>query len=151
MAECNEHNHEHGPEQITESQLRELRCKYFTIRHPRVPECGHALDTINEPTFRNCQFCWFTFFTTHGDLVKVTHEAFSEHGPAFVDKLRGRRYRVMFTRFMSTMNRLKEEADALQEQRSRENVASPEGCDGTTTPADGTIQTVVPPGSEDVL
>ena len=122
MAECTEPEHDHAiqPKQITELQLRQLRGKYFTVRHPRVPECGHALDTINEPTFRNCQYCWFSFFTTHGELVNVTHEAFQEHGPEFVDKLRGRTYRIMFTRFMSTMNRLREDAEKLQKEKDEQ-------------------------------
>ena len=108
---------------LSERQFRELRGKYFTIRHPRVKECGHALDQINEPTFRNCQTCWFSFFSTHAELVTVTDEAFREHGAAFVDKMRGRRYRTMFTRFMATMARFKQESDTLKlEQESQEKL-----------------------------
>ena len=119
--------HNHGPQQITEAQLRQLRGKYFTVTHKRTPECGHHLDMINEPTFRNCEYCWFSFFTTHGELVNVTHEAFQEHGAAFVDKLRGRKYRTMFTRFMSTMNRLREESEKLKEQETNDQERTNEG------------------------
>jgi hypothetical protein len=115
-----EHNHNHGPKQITEAQLRKLRGQYFTVRHERVKTCGHALDSINEPTFRNCETCWFSFFVTHGELVKVTDEAIQEHGLAFVDKLRGKKYRVQFCRFMSTMNRLREDAEKLQKEKDEQ-------------------------------
>ena len=101
---------------LTERQFRELRGKYFTVRHLRVKECGHLLDQINEPTYRNCEYCWWAFFSSHGELVNVTDEAFKEHGPAFVDKLRGKQYRKMFTAYMSTLAAFKLEADAMQAQ-----------------------------------
>jgi len=112
---------EHAPasKQITPAQFRELRGKFFTVRHERVKTCGHHLDKINEPTFRNCETCWFSFFASHGELVKVTDEALQEHGAGFVDKLRGKHYRVQFCRFMSTMNRLREESEALQEKNGQ--------------------------------
>jgi hypothetical protein len=102
---------------LTERQFRELRGKYFTIRHPRVKPCNHHLDQINEPTFRNCESCWFMFFNSHGPLVEVTDKAFQEQGPAFLDKMRGIKYRKAFTSFMSTVARMKREND---EQQSRE-------------------------------
>jgi hypothetical protein len=115
---------------LTESQFRQLRGKYFTIRHHRVKECNHLLDQINEPTFRNCEFCWFTFFSSHGELVQVTDEAFKTHGAPFVDRLRGVTYRKMFTRFMSTMARFKAEADALQEKTNEQSgEESMAGCE----------------------
>jgi hypothetical protein len=105
---------------LTEAQFRKLRGMYFTVRHHRVQPCGHLLDQINEPTFRNCEACWFTFFNSHGPLVEVTDKAFQEQGFRFLDKMRGKTYRVMFTRFMSTIAQMKRESDALQENQSRE-------------------------------
>jgi len=37
---------EHAPasKQITPAQFRELRGKFFTVRHERVKTCGHHLD-----------------------------------------------------------------------------------------------------------
>lgn len=99
------------PQQLTERQFRELRGKYFTIRHFRVRPCNHHLDQINEPTFRNCESCWFTFFSSHGELVQVTDKAIQEQGAPFLDKMRGRTYRKMFCRYMSTLARLKREQD----------------------------------------
>ena len=100
---------------LTERQFRELRNRYFTIRHIRVPDCGHKADSINEPTHRNCEYCWFFFLESHPDLVKVADEAYVEHGAAFIDKLRGRKFRVMFTRFMATKLALKKEMDERNE------------------------------------
>jgi hypothetical protein len=105
------HDNEPSQPQITEQQFRELRGKYFTVRHPRVKECNHALDQINEPTFRNCQFCWFSFFSSHGELVQVTDKAIQEQGPAFLDKMRGREYRKRFCQYMSTLAHFQKEAD----------------------------------------
>lgn len=102
---------------LTQEQFRKLRGLYFTIRHHRVQPCGHLLDQINEPTFRNCEACWFCFFNSHGPLVEVTDKAFQEQGPAFLDKMRGVKYRRAFTSFMSTIARMKKESD---EQQSRE-------------------------------
>ena len=106
------------PQKIDESTMRVLRGKYFTVRHGRVKECNHLLDQINEPTFRNCQFCWFSFFSTHGELVQVTDKAVQEQGVAFLDKMRGRKYREMFFRFMSTMAKFKKEYDERIEREA---------------------------------
>jgi hypothetical protein len=101
---------------LTEQQFRMLRGKFFTVRHNRVKECGHLLDQINEPTFRNCEYCWWAFFSSHGELVQVTDKAFQEQGVAFLDKMRGKKYRIQFCRYMSTLARFKKEAD---EQNNR--------------------------------
>lgn len=134
---------------LSEAEFRKLRGKYFTVRHHTVAECGHKLDMINEPTFRNCEYCWFAFFSSHGELIQVTDEAFQTHGAAFLDKMRGRHYRKMFTRYMSTLSAFKLEADAmkaaqekLNEQQSgevqsggdsRENVGQGEGYQDVST------------------
>ena len=125
---------------LTESQFRELRGKYFTVRHHRVKECGHLLDMINEPTFRNCEYCWWAFFSSHGELVNVTDEAFKEHGPTFVDRLRGKQYRKMFTRYMSTLAAFKLEADVMQaakEAQEKNDEAGNIQSSGSTREADG--------------
>ena len=122
---------------LTERQFRELRGRFFTIRHIRVPQCQHLLDQINEPTFRNCEWCWYTFFNSHGELVNVTDEAFKEHGPAFIDKLRGQQYRKMFVRFMSTLAAFKLEADALQAREKTNDEAGNIQGSGATREADG--------------
>lgn len=96
---------------LTEAQFRKLRGQFFTIRHHRVQPCNHLLDQINEPTFRNCESCWFVFFNSHAELVEVTDKAFQEQGFRFLDKMRGVTYRKAFTSFMSTIARMKKESD----------------------------------------
>jgi len=120
-----EHNHEHGPKQITESQLRELRGKYFTVRHPRVPECNHKSDVINEPRHRNCQHCWFSWLESHQELVKVADEAYIEQGKEFLDKMRGKTFRIMFCRYMATKLKIKKETEqnGSSERLNRETVS----------------------------
>lgn len=112
---------------LSERQFRELRGKYFTVRHLRVRECWHLLDQIAEPTFRNCQYCWWAFFSSHGELVNVTDEAFKEHGAAFVDKMRGVTYRKMFTSYMSTLAAFKVEADAMAAKAAEEKNGNESG------------------------
>ena len=116
MTECTEPVHDHGPKQITELQLRQLRGKYFTIRHDLVKECGHKIDRMNEPSI-GCEWCWWTWLSGHGELVKTTDEALQEHGKEFVIKLRGRRYLKYFLRFMSTLARFKKEQEQQCQQK----------------------------------
>jgi len=98
------------PEQMTLRQFKALRAKYFTVRHKRMEPCGHRLDAMNEPR-NNCEFCWFAFFQTHGELVQTTDRAYQEQGAEFLDKMRGQKYRKMFLRFMSTMAMFKKEME----------------------------------------
>ena len=120
-----EHNHDHGPKQITEGQLRKLRGQYFTVRHPRVPECNHKSDVINEPRHRNCQHCWFSWLESHPELVKVADEAYIEQGAAFLDKMRGKTFRVMFCRYMATKLKMQKEKeqDGSSERPNRETIS----------------------------
>jgi hypothetical protein len=118
MHDNTEHTHTEAcetpvqPQQrITPEQFRKLRGQYFTVRHHKVQPCGHLLDQINEPTFRNCESCWFCFFNSHAQLIEVADKAFQEQGPAFLDKMRGKKFTRMFKRFMSTIARLKKESD----------------------------------------
>ena len=94
--DANEHVHEGACEQsqlpladniqpnpinhLTEAQFRQLRGRYFTIRHVPVPECGHLIDMINEPRHRNCEWCYWAWFSAHGELVQVADKALQEQG-----------------------------------------------------------------------
>jgi hypothetical protein len=106
--------------QLTETEFRKLRGQYFTVRHQRVKPCGHKIDELNEPRHRNCEACWFCFFNSHAQLIEVTDKALQEQGPAFLDKMRGKKYREYFCKFMSTVARMKRESD----ERAREEAAS---------------------------
>ncbi len=98
------------PEQMTLRQFKALRAKYFTVKHKRMDPCGHRLDAMNEPR-NNCEFCWFAFFQTHGELVQTTDRAYQEQGTEFLDRTRGQKYRKMFLRFMSTIAMFKKEME----------------------------------------
>ena len=105
-----------GP--ITESQLRALRGKYFTVRHIPLTDCGHKMDVINEPRHRNCENCFFQWMNFHPQLVQTVDEAWREHGQAFVIKLRGRWFAKMFGRYMATVIAFKKQEEAERENRS---------------------------------
>jgi hypothetical protein len=96
---------------LSEAQFRKLRNLYFTVRHTLVKECGHKIDMINEPRHRNCEFCYWTWLSAHGELVQVADRALQEQGKAFLIKMRGRHFYEMFVRYMSTLARFKKEQD----------------------------------------
>ena len=106
--------------QLTESQFRQLRGLYFTVRHHKVQPCGHKIDELNEPRHRNCQSCWFLFFESHPQLVEVTDRAFIDQGTKFLDKMRGKAYTKWFGRFMATKLRLKQESDEHEARNKTE-------------------------------
>lgn len=105
------------PEQMTLRQFRALRGKYFTIRHKRMEPCGHRLDQVTEPR-NNCEYCWFAFFQTHGELVQTADKAAMEQGIDFLDRMRGVKWRKMFLRFMSTVAMFKKE---MEDAKAKEN------------------------------
>lgn len=102
------------PPPMTLREFKKLRAKYFTVKHQRMEPCGHRLDAMNEPR-NNCEYCWFAFFQTHGELVQTTDRAIQEQGTDFVDKMRGIKYRKMFLRFMSTMAMFQKEIERAKE------------------------------------
>lgn len=106
------------PTEMTLRQFKALRAKYFTVRHKRMDPCGHRLDAMNEPR-NNCEFCWFAFFQTHGELVQTADRAYQEQGTDFLDRMRGIKFRKMFLRFMSTMAMFKKEIEAAKGQNGQ--------------------------------
>ena len=117
-----------GP--ITESQLRALRGKYFTVRHIPLTDCGHKMDVINEPRHRNCSNCFWQWVNFHPKLVETVDEAWREHGKEFIIRLRGKHFAKQFGRYMSTVSHFREQERqlALQNQKSAgENIRQIEG------------------------
>jgi hypothetical protein len=102
------------PKLMTESEFRMMRRMHFTVRHGRVDVCGHRFDSITEPR-NNCEYCWWAFFKSHGELVQVTDRAYQEQGSDFVDKLRGVKYRKNFLKFMATLAKFQAEAAQTQD------------------------------------
>jgi hypothetical protein len=83
---------------------------YFTVRHDVVQPCGHKLDRINQPK-GNCEFCWFSFYESHPDLVKTADDAYIRHGAEFLDKIRGIKFRKYFLRYMATKLKIQQEME----------------------------------------
>ena len=106
-----------APGQLPEHQLRELRAKYFTVRHQRIIDCGHKLDALNEPRHRNCEACWFLFFETHPDLVTTADKAYLEQGRSFLDRMRGQKFTDFFVRYMATKLALQKEKENEQRRK----------------------------------
>jgi hypothetical protein len=111
------------PQQISLKQLKELRGKYFTVRHIPLEECGHKLDALNEPRHRNCETCWWHWFETHPALVEAVDDAWRTQGKRLVVNLRGTHFATMFARYVVTrtaINKEREEANAVKESNSEE-------------------------------
>lgn len=107
--------------QLTMTEFRKLMNQYFTVRRPFVQGCGHKIDINNQPRHRNCEYCWFAFFKEHGDLVNTADEIYKNYGMTALDQLQGRKFRVMFTRFMSTLWKLKQEMEDKKEENGTSN------------------------------
>lgn len=128
---------------LTPEQFRKLRGRYFTIRHHRAKPCNHKIDEINEPRHRNCESCYFMWFSAHGELVQVADRALQEQGKDFLIRMRGRHFYEMFVRYMSTLARLKKEQERDKETRiAREEIR--------TTDGDKTVGNTLPENSLDV-
>ncbi len=106
-----------NPPQLTEKLLRKLRGKYFTVKHPRLTECDHRLDMINEPRY-NCENCWFQFFNTHPQLVEVADQFYKTHGKNAMISMRGVKFVKMFGRYMATVIHLMKEEGRLSGNNS---------------------------------
>lgn len=118
------------PPVLTEALMAKLRSKYFTVRHPRVTECGHRFDMVNEPR-NNCELCWINFFAYHPQLVETADQFFRTQGKNPMIAMRGKKFFKYFTRFMVTLLREKEAREAqLKEQNVSRNQESRLG-DGT--------------------
>jgi len=111
------------PPELTAELVSRLRSKYFTVRHPKLVECGHRLDMINEPRHRNCENCWWTFFNTHPQLVETADQFFRTQGKEAMIGMRGTQFVKMFVRFMSTVHHFLEE-EKKRESHNQETVAS---------------------------
>lgn len=101
---------------ITRTEYGKLRYEQLTVRHQRVPMCGHKFVPEHEPRHRNCESCWFTFFNVYGQLTQAVEEVFQKHGKNVVVGLRGPKFFENWLKFMSTVANLK----LAQEARSQE-------------------------------
>jgi hypothetical protein len=118
-----------NPPQLTEKLLSKLRGKYFTVKHPRLTDCGHLLDMINQPK-NNCQTCWWTWFNSHPQLIEVADQFFRTHGKNAMISMRGEKFVKMFLRFMSTVHHFMEQ-ERLKNANNSER-ANTDSVDGDT-------------------
>jgi hypothetical protein len=106
-----------APRQVSWAELKQLRGQYFTVRHGRVYPCGHRFDKITEPR-TNCEYCWYNWLNSHGELIQSVDRAFQEQGKDFVIKLRGEKFLRMFLRYMSTIAKFKAEEEEKNEREA---------------------------------
>jgi hypothetical protein len=110
------------PPKLTEALMRQLRGKYFTVKHPRLETCGHKYDPINEPRHRNCENCWFQFLNTHPQLVETADQFFRTQGKKAMIGMRGEHFVKMFVRYMATVIHMMNEERALNVAHSQERI-----------------------------
>lgn len=109
---------ESGLKEITYHEYKTMMRQFFTVRNGIVQNCGHKIGTDQEPKYKNCEECWFAFFNTHGEFVQAVDEAYNEHGPAFIEKMKGTKFTRMYLAFMSTV------AQSLRTRSAIPNVAN---------------------------
>jgi hypothetical protein len=125
-----------NPPQLTEGLLRKLRGRYFTVRHPFLVDCGHKLDMINQPK-NNCDNCWFQFFNTHGELVKVADQFYRTHGKGAMVSMRGEKFVKNFGRFMVTVLAMKQEEADVVSNPEGSNIGSVNGDEASGQAGEG--------------
>lgn len=101
---------------ITRAEYGKLRYRQLTVRYQRVPMCGHKFVPGAQPRHRNCERCWFGFFSVHGEFTKSVEELYAKHGGVPVSRLLGAKLLHNFRKFMSTLAAMK----SIQEARSQE-------------------------------
>jgi hypothetical protein len=125
-----------NPPVITEKLLRQLRNRYFTVKHVVLTNCNHRLDMINQPK-NNCENCWFQWFNTHPQLVETTDQFFRTHGKGPLIGMRGEKYCKMFVRYMATIIHFMNEEKAKKEAQEKVNESASESqsIGNTVSPA----------------
>jgi len=101
------------------TEQRQLNKIWVTRRLDHIKECGHKFSAYEEPR-TNCEWCWFTFFNTNGELVKTADECFREEGRDILERVRGKKFTKMFLRFMSTVAQFVNEQKGKNEIRVQE-------------------------------
>ena len=119
-----------NPPSITPELIRQLRGKYFTVKHVRLTDCGHLLDMVNQPK-NNCETCWFNWFNSHAKLIEVADEFYRTHGKQPMIAMRGVKFVKNFLRFMATVHHFMQLEKLAKEQNVTNNQEGPTLGDGT--------------------
>jgi hypothetical protein len=102
---------------LTQTEFKKLLRMYFTVRHGSVKGCGHKLDVNNDPR-NHCEYCWFAYFNTNGQMAQTADECFTNEGEDVLVRIRGKKFVKYFKRFMSTLARFKREQEFLKQEKS---------------------------------
>ena len=105
-------------EEITRAEYKKVMRETFTVKHQRIPQCGHKFVPGHEPRHRNCEQCWFVFFQVHGELTQSVEEVFQKHGKPAIVALRGVKFLDNFLKFMATVAQYKLAADAAAKEKN---------------------------------
>jgi hypothetical protein len=124
--------------EITKSEYKAAMRREFTVRHIRLPICGHKFVPTDEygPRHRNCQSCWFAFFQVHGVLTQEIEKAYQEHGPDIIRQTRGPKFLKMFLTFLGTIAQWKKASEEATVQKQETNEQSTSGTGSSDEPAD---------------
>lgn len=96
------------------------------LKYP-VLACGHKFRGQFEPSHRNCERCWFTYFQVNGELTQSVEEAFAAGGPTLINQLKTKTFTHNFRKFMSTIAFLKQQQELAA---AKENIAPNESTTG---------------------
>lgn len=145
--------------EITRAEYKEYQRKHVTVRHQRVPMCGHKFVVGAQPRHRNCESCWFAFFNVHGELTQSVEELYAKHGGVPVSRLLGKALLHNFLKFMSTVAALKQaqEAQAARSQEIKDSFIPPPAqgdlfdgsTSGTESSSTSSVEDVFAEGSTD--
>lgn len=102
------------PPQMTKKVWKEMMRIHFTVRRPLVKSCGHKINTQSDPR-NNCESCWYAYFNNNKTMTEIADDCFRNAGRDVLERSRGKRFTKMFLRFMSTINRLVQEAAQKEE------------------------------------
>lgn len=106
---------------------------YWTVVHPRVSACWHKYD--NTIPRNNCEYCWFAFFQSHGELTAELDKAYRTEGKAVIVRTNGKKFANMFLRFMSTVAKFVEEQKGIDEAGN----SHPESGEGNEVQGTGPV------------
>ena len=85
-----------------EVDWHKLNRLYVTRQLKRVQECGHRFDESQEPK-NNCEFCFFAWFTSHGELVQNMEQCYQEAGRDVLERIKGKKITKFFLRYLATV------------------------------------------------
>lgn len=132
--------------EITPKLIRQMRGKYFTVKHVALTNCGHKIDMINQPK-NNCENCWYQWFNTHPQLVETADQFFRTHGKGPLIGMRGEKFFKMFVRYMATVIHFMKEEEALKAAQEKTNESSGEVSGSTASPSSTEEREAAPSGT----